>query len=773
LKKRTSINSIPKFHKEKEMADFRKCLYAFAVVALLAGLTVPASAQSSIVSCIVSASNPTVARAEGYAELMGDLTMSCTGGTPTLAGSPVPPVNIQIFLTQNVTSKITASLSSGTFLESLLIFDEPNSTVNPTKPLRNCGANGEDTTQAGPGVCTIISNDGTGFSTYNGTAGHANVFQGRLGTVQNSGFPSSIVFSGVPFDPPGTGSRFIRITNVRANANGAGIAQANLTSQIFEQIGIQNTTQGVQITQPQVTVAFVQRGLTTSITKSNTTFAQCISEAPGLPTDTTTPNFFATTDACDDCGSPKNSSTAPSTGGPNASATKTPTVRFTEGFNSAWKVKNVAFYTTNGTPGAGIGNNIYTYNGGTTYPSDLNQNIPGANFNSESGFTYPSNATNPTPNNPPPGFGNGVNVTAASTALVDALSPGGNTGINGAGIASQGTRLALALANMPTGASAWVPPVIYLFRTGVTYLSPINPALATVNGASGVMVLTNTDSAGNGAFSPPTGTFGTGQAVSNTVMPLQQVNSNNGAGLVVYEVLFEDPSSLEYADVPVVVSYAPNLPQNLPQPGVIATAAMGFAPFYSTSAATQPSASLPHPRFQFTGTAANLYGIVKCSCNLLFPYVTQAPGYDTGIAIANTTADPYGTANQLGTLEMWYYGTLANGGAAPSPQCTNVASPGTCPGTTTIPAGQVLTYTLFNGSTQWGLDNRGAGFTGYMITQAQFQLCHGFAFISALGAGPTSPGLSEGYIALVLDGSTAIRNQNTVGPSSTGESLGH
>jgi len=287
------------------------------------------------------------------------------------------------------------------------------------------------------------------------------------------------------------------------------------------------------------------------------------------------------------------------------------------------------------------------------------------------------------------------------------------------------------------------------------------------------MVLTNTDSAGSGSYSPPIGSFGTGTSVSPTVQPLQQVNSNNGAGLVVYEVLFEDPTSIEYVDVPVVVSYAPNLPQNLPQPGVIATAAMGFAPFYSTSAATQPSSNLPHPRFQFTGTAANLYGIVKCSCNLLFPYVTQAPGYDTGIAIANTTADPYGTANQLGTLEMWYYGTLANGGAAPSPQCTNVASPGTCPGTTTIPAGQVLTYTLYNGSTQWGLDNRGAGFTGYMITQAQFQLCHGFAFISALGAGPTSPGLSEGYIALVLDGSTAIRNQNTVGPSSTGESLGH
>src|SRR5215469_17386238 len=42
LKKRTSINSNPRIYKEKEMADFRKWLYALAMVALILGLTVPA-----------------------------------------------------------------------------------------------------------------------------------------------------------------------------------------------------------------------------------------------------------------------------------------------------------------------------------------------------------------------------------------------------------------------------------------------------------------------------------------------------------------------------------------------------------------------------------------------------------------------------------------------------------------------------------------------------------------------------------------------------------
>jgi hypothetical protein len=267
------------------------------------------------------------------------------------------------------------------------------------------------------------------------------------------------------------------------------------------------------------------------------------------------------------------------------------------------------------------------------------------------------------------------------------------------------------------------------------------------------MVLTNTASDGSGSYNPPSG------PITATNQPLQLVSVTNGTALIVYEILFTDPFSLEYADVPFVVSYASNLsgnaPIGLPQPNVIATYAAGFAPFYSTSAATLASGTLPIPRFVFTGAATNLFGVVKCSCNLLFPYVTQAPGYDTGIAIANTTADPYGTTNQAGGVQMWYYGSLANGGAAPGTQCTNTASPGTCPGTTTVAAGQVLTYTLFNGSTQWGLDNRGAGFTGYMIAQSQFQYCHAFAFIGGLGGGPavnsSTNGLSEGYLALVLD----------------------
>jgi hypothetical protein len=762
LIKRTSINSIPKIHKEKEMADFRKWIYALAVVALLAGFTVPASAQLSTTPiCSSQVATNNLARAEGYTEMVGDLVVTCTGGNPTLANNPIPQADITVTMSQNVTSRITAATGSGTFLEALLIIDEPNSEINGITAginILNCGASGApESSVAGPGVCGITAS-GIPGSEYNGTPGHPNVFQGRQGQTANV-----IVFHGVPLDPPGTNTRILRFTNIRVNANGAGIAQANQTSLITMSIASAGTST-LQISVQSQAVATVQKGLLSSTLFANTSFAQCLKQANGLLTATTLP-AFATGSTCSSSSCDGTVPLASSTG------YSTPTIRFTEGFASAWKVKNVAYTVGtlggNGTYTAGTGGqNPYIYS--STNPinpsgvalQDADQNVPGVSYFTESGFEFQSTDQHPSPN-PPLGFGNGVAVTGSSFPFTDTA-----TGINLAGVATAGTRLATSLANIPNGLSVYVSPIIFLFRQGVSYNAGPNQN-SPAGAATGVMVLTNTASDGSGSYNPPSG-------ITSANQPLQLVSVSNGSALIVYEILFTDPFSLEYADVPFVVSYTTQLSQNapigLPQPNVIATYAAGFAPFYSTSAATLASSSLPIPRFVFTGAATNLFGIVKCACNLLFPYVTQAPGYDTGIAIANTTMDPYGTTNQFGAVQFWYYGSLANGGAAPGTQCSNTASPGSCTTTgTTVSAGQVLTYTLFNGSAQWGLDNRGAGFTGYMIAQTQFQYCHGFAFIGGLGGGPTNlaqNGLSEGYLALVLDAATFIRG------SAQGESLG-
>ena len=153
---------------------------------------------------------------------------------------------------------------------------------------------------------------------------------------------------------------------------------------------------------------------------------------------------------------------------------------------------------------------------------------------------------------------------------------------------------------------------------------------------TGVLVLTSTDGNGAGAFSS------SGLTATNLVA----ISTTGGSGLAVYEVLFADPSSDEQADIPVVVAYVSNLSTNpsnrSPTTGVTSTVTGGFAPFYSTAAVRLPSSSLPVPRFVPGTTPVNAFLISKCSCNLLFPFVTTQAGFDTGIAIANTTSDPSG-----------------------------------------------------------------------------------------------------------------------------------
>jgi hypothetical protein len=125
--------------------------------------------------------------------------------------------------------------------------------------------------------------------------------------------------------------------------------------------------------------------------------------------------------------------------------------------------------------------------------------------------------------------------------------------------------------------------------------------------------------------------------------------------------------------------------------------------------------------------------------HLLFPYVTQAPGYDTGIAISNTGVDPLGTQGESGVCTLHYYGRMSNGSPAPSPQTSALVGPG-----------QVCTYTLYNGSPQWLLDNRGSGFSGYMIVECNFPYAYAYAFMGDLGGGPGKAGVSTGYIATVI-----------------------
>jgi hypothetical protein len=163
------------------------------------------------------------------------------------------------------------------------------------------------------------------------------------------------------------------------------------------------------------------------------------------------------------------------------------------------------------------------------------------------------------------------------------------------------------------------------------------------------------------------------------------------------------------------------------------TVQVNFAPLSTSPTA---STSAPIPRFCQPYVPANLFSINLCTCNLLFPFVTNQAGFDTGVAIANTTADVLnGVAPQTGDVTLTYYGNTTGGGAAPPTAVT----------TSAVPSGAELVFTLSGGG-NYGIPAT-PGFQGYIIAQADFQYCHGFAFISDAGAQK----LAEGYLALELD----------------------
>jgi hypothetical protein len=267
---------------------------------------------------------------------------------------------------------------------------------------------------------------------------------------------------------------------------------------------------------------------------------------------------------------------------------------------------------------------------------------------------------------------------------------------------------------------------------------------------------------------------GSGGTFSTTATPSTWVAATSLTtltGLVVYEVLFDDPFSLEDMLVPLGVNYAVDLTNNNPNPTQTGQVAGGFAPFYAgNTGANLPSSTLPVPRFIPGGPFVDFYSVSKCACNILFPFVasTGVNGFDTAVAIANTSADPTNsqgapgfTANaQAGSLQFWYFNT-GSGGTAVASQCPNSTTAGACPGNIIVPAGGSYVYQLSQGNAgatgvSAGLTDRAKSFVGYMIARTDFQYCHAFAYISATGAGPVSPGISVGYIGLLMDTGASI-----------------
>jgi hypothetical protein len=107
---------------------------------------------------------------------------------------------------------------------------------------------------------------------------------------------------------------------------------------------------------------------------------------------------------------------------------------------------------------------------------------------------------------------------------------------------------------------------------------------------------------------------------------------------------------------------------------------------------------------------------------LLYTFVTNQNGFDTGISISNTASDPFETVVApplFGNCVLWFYG---------NPKNFNVDAGKIAPGTTYVN----------------NVSSIAPGFQGYMIAECNIPFAHGFAFISDVGA----RNLAMGYLTV-------------------------
>jgi hypothetical protein len=344
-----------------------------------------------------------------------------------------------------------------------------------------------------------------------------------------------------------------------------------------------------------------------------------------------------------------------------------------------------------------------------------NPSTPGVVYNSESGFT-------------------------------NTLALGNRTGLS-----DNGTRLAARFNNVPNG--------VRIFATVRNINATASRSAVLVqtgpNGEGG----TTSDISGDPIGVTPNvtiGDFGATDAALRCARAGNNDNPNgveipilNGTGLAVWEVTAADQGVQDGYSFAVSVGFAANTPNNLPAPGQ-STVTGNLAPFYAAGDTRNPhqiSTSLPIPRFVDNPISRNDFVINTCQTNLLFPFVTNQAGFDTGVAISNTSRDVFANQNerlQSGRCTANYFGEGANQANAPQPFTTNA----------NLEAGRTWTFVLSTGG-GLGMDNRAAGFQGYLIVQCQFQFAHGFAFITDGPIGQAR--VAEGYLALVLDEGIAAR----------------
>ena len=191
--------------------------------------------------------------------------------------------------------------------------------------------------------------------------------------------------------------------------------------------------------------------------------------------------------------------------------------------------------------------------------------------------------------------------------------------------------------------------------------------------------------------------------------------SSSGAGEVVYN-LADTASTVDDERVELPVTFVRESEDDLPAIGR-GRVTVSFHPVSGVGGDTFEVGGAPLPRFVESAKTAAIIEVDNCATTLLFPHVLHQTGFDTGIAISNTSPES-------GSCTINYHGA---GGP------DHHESP-------LIAGGGQLIFTLSS-----TVDT--TGFQGYLVAVCDFRKAYGFAFIID-GFGARYSTLALGYLAV-------------------------
>jgi hypothetical protein len=319
----------------------------------------------------------------------------------------------------------------------------------------------------------------------------------------------------------------------------------------------------------------------------------------------------------------------------------------------------------------------------------------------------------------------GSEFTANTYTGFGVTAPASNT-------ATSGTRVQITFNNIPANVTVYAPLTQQLFQNVATPLVATSQ-IQLITSATGAINLA-TGSTANGA--PGTETSGNNPG-NGTYAAL---TASNGSATAIYEETQNGQGYQEAYTLPILISAGAAA---VTAPSSAITATVSFAPI---------GASSNVPNFVSGSSTATVNGnaFSACSTTLLFPFVTNQLGFDTGIAISNTSTD-----------------LLASGGT----KSQAAAQSGTCSLTffgNTAPTAAVVTASITTGTTYAAAASTLApGFQGYAIASCNFLYGHGFAYV--VYNLTQNNGAAMGYLAdtLTSDRKSAISTGSAGGAVGT------